>query len=264
MSSVTAEPALLFNWRPPRSRKRAITLFVFASILFHAVAFYLFQIVYPTTVVLLPPPARISLITANSVEGRNLLRWIEAEDPALASAPQRPPETRRRMPSRSPHVPSYLLYHPVLKHVAPPPYEVRAPALNPPGPVPFAPPLPARSLGKVPSRLTFSDDLSAAGQPVLPPAQFTLSSKDAPEAVRFRVGIGPDGVVHYAFPLNSSGDAALDQQARHYLNLARFTRSEGQPAAAATMWGIATMEWGNDLVPASASSPAAAAPPTSP
>ncbi len=265
MSSATAEPTLLFNWRPPRSRKRAIVLFVCVSALFHAVGFYLFQIVYPTTVVLLPPPARVSLITTASDEGRNMLRWIEAEDPALASAPQRPPEARYRQPSRTPHVPSYLLYHPVLKQVAPPPFEVRAPELNPPGPVPSAPPLPAPSLGKVPSRLTFSAELAGAGQPTLPPAEFTLAAKDAPEAIRFRVGVSPDGVVRFAFALNSSGDAALDQQARHYLNLARFVGAPEQTPAPGTTWGTATMEWGNDLnSPAAPREKPEHAPPASP
>ena len=257
MSSATAEPVLLFNWRPPRSRKRWIMLFVGASALFHAICFYLFQIVYPATVVLPPPPARVSLITADSDEGRNVLRWIEAEDPALASAPQRPPETRHRAPPRTPHVPSYLSYQPALKHAAPALVEVRAPEVNPPGPVPSAPPLPAHSLGKIPSRLAFSDELSSAGQPSLPGASFTIASREAPEAILFRVGIGPDGVVHYAFPLNSSGDAALDQQARHYLNLARCVRKADQPPPPETIWGLATLEWGNDLLPLNPSAPAA-------
>ena len=182
-----------------------------------------------------------------------MLRWIEAEDPALASAPQRPPETRRRMPPRTAHVPSYLLYHPTLKHFASAPIPLRTPELNPPGPVPSAPPRPATSLGKIASRIIFSDELAGAGQFSLPAMDFTITSKAAPEAVRFRVGLGSDGFIHYAFPLNSSGDPDLDQQARRYLNLVRFSEKNDSAAPRETIWGIATMHWGNDLTLVSAS-----------
>ncbi len=260
MNSAAAEPALIFSWRPPRTRKRTIVLFICASALFHAIGFYLFQIVYPTTVVLLPPPARVSLITSDSDEGRNMLRWIEAEDPALASAPQRPPETRRRTPPKTPHVPSYLTYRPVLKHAPPMRADLATPELDPPGPVPPPPVAPTHSLGRVLSRLTFSDELVAAGTASVPASDFALSSSEAPEAIRFRVGLGPDGVIRYAFALNSSGDPALDEQARHYLNLVRFAPKADAPAPEQTTWGLAVMHWGNDLKRASPASPTPAPP----
>ena len=260
MSTAAAEPALLFSWRPPRTHKRTIVLFICASALFHAIGFYLFQIVYPTTVVLLPPPARVSLITADTDEGLNMLRWIEAEDPALASAPQRPPETRRRTPPKTAHIPSYLTYRPVLKHAPPVRAELATPELDPPGPVPSPPIAPANSLGRVPSRLTFSEELAAAGPPSVPAIDFNLSSSEAPEAIRFRVGLGPDGVIRYVFALNSSGDPALDEQARHYLNLVRFAPKGDGSAPEQTTWGVAVMHWGNDLKRVSPVSPAPAPP----
>ncbi|HEV8185617.1 MAG TPA: hypothetical protein VGP40_06640, partial [Chthoniobacterales bacterium] len=74
--------APLFDWSPPRRRKLSIISFIAASTALHALCFYVFQIIYPPTIALLPPPARVNLITAASEEGRVLLRWIEAEDPA--------------------------------------------------------------------------------------------------------------------------------------------------------------------------------------
>ncbi|MGI8433070.1 MAG: hypothetical protein ACR2MW_12365, partial [Chthoniobacterales bacterium] len=62
-----------------------LAAFLLGSLLLHALCFYLFQIVYPVTVSLLPPPARVNLITADTDEGRLLLRWVEAENSALTS-----------------------------------------------------------------------------------------------------------------------------------------------------------------------------------
>src|SRR5437763_11046893 len=97
MPNPTAEEsALMFEWAPPKGEKLLITLFLLGSLFLHALAFYMFRIIYPPTIAVLPPPARINLITGKSEEVRTLLRWIEAEDPALASATIRPTEARAR------------------------------------------------------------------------------------------------------------------------------------------------------------------------
>jgi len=111
MNSLMPELAterLLFSWDSPRRLKAGITAFVALSLIAHALCFYIFQIIYPPTVALLPPPARITLITPASDEGRTLLRWIDAEDPALAFTTHRPSEARLRALPKVEHVPSYL------------------------------------------------------------------------------------------------------------------------------------------------------------
>src|SRR5207237_904026 len=95
VSESAAEP-LLFRWDSPRGEKLAIAIFLALSLAAHAFCFYIFQIVYPPTVALIPPPARVALITPASEEGRTLLRWIDAEDPALAFTTRRPQETKLR------------------------------------------------------------------------------------------------------------------------------------------------------------------------
>src|SRR5438045_9660738 len=95
-SSVLVVEPLLFSWEPPRRRRAAITAFVALSLIAHALCFYIFQIVYPPTVSLLPPPARVSVITSNSEEGRTPLRWVDAEDPSLDCTTKVPAETRPR------------------------------------------------------------------------------------------------------------------------------------------------------------------------
>jgi len=82
-SEVAAEP-LLFSWDSPRRRRTMLAAFLVLSLVAHALCFYVFQIVYPTPVALLPPPARVTFIAPDSEEGRTLLRWIDAEDPAVA------------------------------------------------------------------------------------------------------------------------------------------------------------------------------------
>lgn len=247
MTAEAAEPALLFNWRPPRSRKVSIALFIALSVLVHAVCFYVFQIIYPAAVVLLPPPARVSLITPDSEQGRNLLQWVEAEDPALASAPQRPPESRRRSLPRTPHIPSYVAEQPQLKHVPLPQVQVKAPEVDPPAPIAPSSQSSPHSLGRQPTGVNFSEEFAGWGVPFIPKPDFSAGTRETPLAIRFRIAVAPDGTIRFSLPLNSSGDPALDAQARHHLSMVRFHPAESGTNQAAATWGIATIEWGNDI-----------------
>lgn len=256
--NAEAHPSpLLFNWQPPRPRKRSIFLFLCASLLLHAFCFYLFQIVYSPAVALLPPPARVNLITADSEEGRNLLRWVDAEDPALAAATQRPPESRQRLLPKVQHIPSYVLQGPRLRGVPPIVVDTGGPSVSPPGPVPGPRRLTPPPLGRISTRFSFSDELTAIGAPESQATQFIASNNETPQAIRFRVAVASSGLVRYCFPLNSSGDTSLDEQARQYLVLTRFRPDAAAqpPADAADIWGTAILDWGNDLTRPTAASP---------
>jgi hypothetical protein len=255
--SGAAEPSLLFRWDAPRSRSLAIAGFLGASVLLHGFCFYLFQVVYAPAVALLPPPARVNLITPTSEEGQTLLRWVDAEDPALASATLRPPEARQRALPKVQHIPSYVTAAAPLKHLPPLVPDTRAPSAHPPGPVPTSPRAPAPEIGVVPTRVSFSEELESFGAATLPAAQFTASNHESPEALRFRIAVNGRGEVRYCFPLNSSGDALLDGQARQQIVLGRFaTRAPGAESDADSLgWGIATVQWGNDVTPPESSHP---------
>ena len=213
------EFAPVFDWTPPRNRNISLISFIAGSAVLHALCFYVFQIVYPPTVALLPPPARINVITPATEEGRLLLRWIEAEDPALSSTTQRPPDAATVDLPKPVHIPSYVHRQPALKE--PPPYQpdLRAPSPQPPAPVPMARPSPAAAPTAVATTLMFED---APGAPELPALHFTTSSNEPPQAARFRVAISERGDVRHVFVESSSGDAALDAQARTYILQARF------------------------------------------
>ena len=234
------EFAPVFDWTPPRNRNVSLISFIAGSTVLHALCFYVFQIIYPPTVALLPPPARVNVITPRTEEGRELLRWIEAEDPALSSTTQLPPETANVELPKPAHVPSYVNRQPALKE--PPPYQsdLRVPSAHPPGPVPMSRPSPAAAPANVATTLTFAgDDL---GAPELPRLQFVTSSKEQPQAARFRVAISERGDVRHVFVESSSGDAALDAQARSYILQTRFPAIETP-----LLWTTAIVEWGNDI-----------------
>jgi hypothetical protein len=248
MKTETAEPALLFNWSEPRPRQWTVLGFIGGSLLLHALCFYVFQIVYHPTLVLLPPPARVGLITSSSEEGRTLLRWAEAEDPALASATMRPPDSRARALPKLQHIPSYVSEEPHLQEPPPLMVDLRPPSAQPPGPVPRQPRQILANTATAPTSMVFSEELAALGPAELPSTKFSATSNEQPESIRFRVAAGPKGEIRFCFPLNSSGDAALDEQARRYLALARFP-ARSTIDNAQLVWGIATVQWGNDLAP---------------
>lgn len=237
----------LFDWSPPRGQKLSLMSFIAASAALHALCFYLFQVIYPPTVALLPPPARVNLITPDSEQGRLLLRWIEAEDPALSSTTQRPSEAAAVPLPNAVHVPSYTdrlpaLRMPVLTASVPP-----IPSAQPPGPVPIA-----RAPQPVPAPVTATAirfESKSLAAPAMPPLYFTASRDDPPQPAQFRVAISETGDVRYCIIEASSGDGALDTQARQAITLSRFPalKTDDAKAKDALVWTMATVEWGNDV-----------------
>jgi hypothetical protein len=259
MTPRTATPAEftpVFDWNPKPRRKVSLISFIIASTVLHGLCFYVFQIVYPPTVALLPPPARVNLITPDTEEGRLLLRWIEAEDPALSSTTQREPGTEAFAPPKVAHVPTYLNRQPALKELPPYQPDLRVPSSRPPGPVPLPRASPPPAAGITHTSITFAADATAFGAARIPPLQFTASPREPPQAAQFRVAISPRGDVRHCLVQVSSGDRALDEQARRYLLLCRFPgMNDRQPNAEGHLvWTTATVEWGNDIAPPSATS----------
>ncbi len=251
--NVPSAPAsdLVFGWERPGRGKWTIAGFLLASLALHVFGLYLFQIVYPPAVSLLPPPGRLSLIAANSDEGRQLLRWIEAEDPALASTTQVPPEAKSLTLPTIQHAPSYLGRQPALRDLPPAPPAIRIPSARPPAPVERST-NPAQMITKpAPTVIQFSSELDSLIPPQTPELKFAASGRDSPEPARFLVAVNDNGEARYCFLQSSSGDAALDEQARKYLALTRFPALRHSPPSvpAELVWGIATIEWGNDIAP---------------
>jgi hypothetical protein len=242
-----AEP-LLFSWDSTRGRKVAITFFLVLSFAGHALCFYIFQIVYPPTVALLPPPARVSLITPESEEGRTLLRWIDAEDPALAFTTRRPPDATFRALPKTQHVPSYSSIEPTLKDIPSLQRDLRIPSCNPPDAVRIVRQQSALPTRVVATSISFSNEFAVFGAPTLPELNFA-SNEATPQTIRFWVAVNKLGEIRYCLPLNSSGDTALDEQAWSYLVRCRFPQNiaEAGKLESLLVWGIATIQWGTDI-----------------
>jgi hypothetical protein len=255
MNRSTAAP-LLFNWGAPRRRSRALIAFLIASIGAHAAGFYIFQVVYPPTVSLTPPPQRVNLISAKTERGATILQWVDAEDPALVSTTRKPSDARRYLFGKTQHVPSYFASEPTLRAAPPLHLDLHVPSAQPPASVPATPRARAAPIGIAPTKVTFSNEFERLGPPKFVTANFKASTKEPPQNAQFRIAVDRPGAVRYCFILNSSGDAALNEQARAYLALCRFpARAEGSTSDDESLvCGIATIEWGNDLGPANSKS----------
>ena len=251
---------LIFGWERPGRGKWTIAGFLLASLALHALGFYIFQIVYPPAVSLLPPPGRVSLIAPNSDEGRLLLRWLDAEDPALASTTQPPPDGKSLVLPTIQHAPSYLAHQPALRELPPAPLPLRIPSARPPAPV-EPPAATVQAITKiVPTTVRFSPEFDSLGSAQTPELKFTASGHESPQAAQFRVAVNENGAVRHCFLQSSSGDAALDEQARKFLALTRFSILHPPSSIlAALTWGTATVEWGNDIAPSSSPNPSPAA-----
>ena len=244
---MNAASELLFAWEPARARRAAIFGFLALSALGHAFCFYLFQIVYPPTIALLPPPGRVNFISENSEESRALLQWVAGEDPALATTTQRSPEAKTFALPKLSHVPSYLIVQPALKPwpVANP--EVRPPSALPLGPVPIARAQNQSPRVVTPTTIAFSATDDSLGKVEQPTMKFSTSTRESPQTTAFRIAISGNGAVRYCFLQNSSGDAGLDEQARAYLLQCRFPATSNARSSEQLKWATATIEWGNDL-----------------
>ena len=256
-ATVNAGSDLLFAWGPRRRRKLSIASFVLASFALHAFGFYLFQIVYPPSVAPLVPASRVSVISPSTPDGRQLLRWIEAEDPAITSATQRAPEAKTYQPPRVPHAPTYLGHLPSLRPIAPFAPDLRVPSAHPPGPVSSPRTRQPSVTRPTPTSFIFSQDLTDLGPAEFPATHFARIGRDAPDAALFRVSVNSQGEIRNAILARSSGDSALDEQARQALALVRFSQIDRRKFSApdAIIWGTATVQWGNDVAPPADSRP---------
>lgn len=246
-AASTAEPPLLFDWSAPRGRGLTFLWFLLGSIAAHAICFYLFQIVYPPNAASLPPPARVSVVSPQTDDGKALLRWIEAEDPALTFTTVRPPDAQAFALPKVEHVPSYVRHEPKLKPVPPHPVDLSIPTAQPPGPVSVA--QRTRIPRATPSQTTvsFSEEFAALGAPVFPEKNFRATASDPLQAATYRVAVNAAGAIQFCFPVEPSGDATLDAQARKYLALCRFPGRSTVFEGKKLLWGMATIVWGDDV-----------------
>jgi hypothetical protein len=246
-SEIAAEP-LLFSWDSPRRRRTMLAAFLVLSLMAHALCFYIFQIVYPTPVALLPPPARVTFIAPDSEEGRTLLRWIDAEDPAVAFTTHPAPGARLGALPKTEHLPSYSgkTNSQGTSTVEAGPKDSEFPATSA---VHSIARKTASTRGTPRTYISFSKEFDQFGAPTVPQSGFATSNEETPETLQFRVAVNDLGEIRYCLPINSSNDPALDEQARLQIVRSRFSlsRQTGTAPGSSLVWGMATVQWGSDV-----------------
>ena len=241
---------LTFHWPDYRKVSFELPGMILLSLMLHGVAFTLFQVVYPPSGSLAPPPATITLLTPSTPENSALLSWVNANDPALTSKPQEvvPPGLLDL-----PYVPSYAELN-------------TEPS---PGPILQAPPTEVPSIMDSQSILA---SLARAGTPKAsrsspapqrtqvrisdalasrtPKADWTLPARSNPSAIspaariepaQFMVGVNAAGEVAYRFLQHSSRDPELDREAEALIANAAFA------PGGKMSWGMISFNWGCEV-----------------
>ena len=239
MKTPARDAALTFDW-PDRERFPWFLFgFVMLSLAAHTGSFFLFQVIYPQRATIPPPAPQVSVLAPTSPENEAVLRWIDAEDPALVAGgnsvtpanlldvPYRPSFATLRTPPRTVAEPAATVQFPPARS---PLAIIRSGEAQTPVPSPAAP------AGK--TTATFS----SARALIRPPDLSTAAKAAAPvEPSQFLLGVTDRGEVRFVFLQKSSGDPALDASAAASLTGAAFA-----PDAAPIAWSHATITWGDD------------------
>jgi len=224
---------------------------VLGSLIAHAGTFFLFQVVYPQRVTIPQPAPHVSLLTPSSPENIALLRWIEAEDPALVANdnPAAPPGLAE------------VRYHPSFLSPRTAPLGVpaeTAPAVRFPRAADrLVPTASAKAALGSPvairaqaTTVAFSGLLAARPLTKNPPVAFKYHAATPVQPTTLLVGVNSQGEVRFSLIEEPSGDQALDDLAVAHLREVSFAA-----AAAPVTWSFVTFSWGGDAYVTASTSP---------
>ncbi len=243
MKTAPSDPDLTFVWPVKKGFPFVLFVCVAGSLFAHAATFFLFQVVYPQRVTIPQPSPHVSLLTPSTPENIALLRWIEAEDPALIAGDN----------SVSPPALAKVQYRPSfatprtapLGAPAEKPIEVRFPPavdqLTVPGPPVSVAPV-SRTPAQASTFTRFSGLLSARPLIENPPLVSRRQTVGPIIPTVLLVGVSAEGDIRYQFLQQSSGDSAFDEIASAHLQRLRFA-----PAEVVMTWAHATIAWGAEV-----------------
>jgi hypothetical protein len=242
MKDSVAAGDLTFSTPDDKGFPYVLFLCVLGSLLAHAGTFFLFHVVYPQRVTIPQPAPRVSLLTPSSPENVALLRWIEAEDPALVAnddsvSPPGLVDVHYRPSFASPRT----------APLGAPPEQVQAvrfPRAEDHLSVTDSPILSAESpasVASLPTSVAFSGELRSRPIAAEPPMAFDYRATDPAKPTSVLLGVNEQGEVRFSLVQESSGDQRLDDLALAHLRQIVFA-----PAPSAMTWGFATFLWGSD------------------
>lgn len=238
---LTTEPDLTFRWPAEKGFPMLLFVCVSGSIIAHAATFFLFQVVYQQQVTIQHSAPHVSLLTPSSPENIALLRWVEAEDPALVASdeivmPPRLVDIRyiasfaapRTAPLGAPGEGSpEQLFPPAVDGLSLTPAESHRSQTPPPAAVSVM-----RLEGGLAPRPLIKQlvlrGFAHSAAPVIPTV--------------FLIGVTAEGEIRFVAIQQISGDSGLDDFARTQLRSAQFG-----PGASPVTWGFVTFAWGADV-----------------
>lgn len=233
---------LTFQW-PEKGFTPLFAGFLLLSVLIHVFGFYLFQIVYPPSGSINPPPAQIVVVDMESPDARIFAGWMAAEDPEVIANPvavepselldvkYRPTYDRSATSFKSPPMPEATTTYPAGRSAA----EILRKEMAFEAPVQQ----PVRAPG---THVVFSGALADRHPAQLPQISRMADLDYTFPSTTYLTGLTSSGEPCYFFLQTSSGDAELDEQARSGLSEVKFQPDEQAQVA----WGMATVYWGND------------------
>jgi hypothetical protein len=240
MNPGLEQRGMTFHWDLVRRIPTVLPGFILISLLVHAAAFFLFQVVYPPQETMAAPPPEITVLDPQRPDHQALLRWIDAEDPTpvvvsgnsitdrllhVAYVPSY--STLRTPPLTLPNEPERMQYPPardplaIIRSVEPRPTPLRTPVAG------------------EPTRMIFAGELGRRPVAALPSLVLSTKSTTELQPARFLVGVDARGAVQYVMPQSSSGNTAVDSEAADYLSKLKLAPGE-QPIS----WGTVTVQWG--------------------
>ena len=235
---------LTFEWREPRLRQRLrLLLYLGLAFLLHAVCFYVFQVVYPSSTIGLPVPMRVMVLSPDNAAAQDTLREVEDRLAGYGLGPGDRAETVS-LDDYNNYQPSFAEYRPKLRD------------------------LPRGSVARLPLPGAFDQDAlpplrtglqtrppEAASDPIAPVVIFNgelasrklmdspeldkLFAKDHGTLATFSIGVNASGVVEYCLPEKDEFRVEnLDALLRAMFRF-RFDPLPGS----GVVWGTATVEW---------------------
>lgn len=236
-----SEPDLTFQGPVEKGFPFVLFLCVAGSLFAHTATFFLFQVVYPQRVTILQPAPHVSLITPSSPENIALLRWVEAEDPALiardnAVTPPALAQVQYRPSFMTPRGTPAGAPVERVKDVAFPPAMDRI-EVTPPGAGLAAAVSPMPSV----STMRFAGALAGRSLTKNPPLPAPRLAADPVQPTVLLIGVDAQGEIRFPVLQAPCGNSDLDNLAIEHLRQINFA-----PADEAITWGHVTFAWGAD------------------
>jgi len=239
----------LFNWHRKYAVQVGLPVAIVLALLLHAPFFVFFDVSYPPLSGFSPQNTRVVFVDGHTPEGARFLSWLEAEDPALFSAPF---QDRRELFRPEPRGYRASFDMRTINLAKAPDRPLPTPAETVASMAPVFADLPAATGEAAPAlpttRIAYGGELAEAAPSGNPFPELPAEVSAPPRPTVFELGVGPEGTVRYLFKLTSSGLNTLDQEAAKLLKGTQFRKSE----APGIRWGETTVYWGSEPEPVQA------------